>query len=188
MASPWKILARLISPGREQKRENGSTAKVTPDALAIAGPTEAPAEESVNSTDRPASEELPRRGQVAAISVEPVHSEEAVNGGGDKVDLEDTKPVGAAHPDLSGGTGIDVTAAHDDATQIRRTVKVAPPKQRSRRKEAVAISNGSQASQIVHAADEMNLDEEIRVLRGQLAGKLKLQNARLRKMLERFER
>ncbi|NEI32714.1 hypothetical protein GR204_01615 [Rhizobium leguminosarum] len=187
MASPWKILARLISPGREQKRENGSTAKVTPDALAIAGPTEAPAEESVNGTDRPASEELPRHGQVAAISVEPVHSEEAVNGGGDKVDLEDTKPVGAAHPALS-GTGIDVTAAHDDATQIRRTVEVAPRKQRSRRKEAVAISNGSQASQIVHAADEMNLDEEIRVLRGHLAGKLKLQNARLRKMLERFER
>ncbi|NEI17436.1 hypothetical protein GR220_36635 [Rhizobium leguminosarum] len=52
----------------------------------------------------------------------------------------------------------------------------------------MAISNGSQASQIVHAADQMNLDEEIRVLRGQLAGKLKLQNARLRKMLERFER
>lgn len=187
MASPWKILARLISPGREQKRENGSTAKVTPDALAIAGPTEAPAEESVNGTDRPASEELPRHGQVAAISVEPVHSEEAVNGGGDKVDLEDTKAVGAAHPALS-GTGIDVTAARDDATQIRRTVKVAPRKQRSRGKEAVAISNGSQVSQIVHAADEMNLDEEIRVLRGQLAGKLKLQNARLRKMLERFER
>ncbi|MBY5460814.1 hypothetical protein HFO89_31570 [Rhizobium leguminosarum] len=186
MASPWKFLARLISPGREQKRENGSTEKVSPDALAIAGPTEALAEESVNGTDRPASEELPRHGQAAAI--EPVHSEEAVNGGGDKVDLEDTKPVGAAHPALSGGTGIDVTAAHDDATQVRRTVKVAPRKQRSRRKEAVAISNGSQAFQIVHAADEMNLDEEIRVLRGQLAVKLKLQNARLRKMLERFER
>ncbi len=76
--------------------------------------------ESVNGTDRPASEELPRHGQVAAISVEPVHSEEAVNGGGDKVDLEETKPVGAAHPALSGGTGIDVTAAHDDATQVRR--------------------------------------------------------------------
>ncbi|MBY3252530.1 hypothetical protein [Rhizobium laguerreae] len=186
MASPWKFLARLVSPGREQKRENGSTAKVTPDASTIAGPTEAPAEESVNGTDRSASEKLPRHRQVAAISVEPVHSEEAVNGGGDKVDLEDTKTVGAAHPALS-GTGIDVTAAHDDATQIRRTVKVAPRKQRSRSKEAVVISNGSQASQIVHAADEMYLDEEIRVLRGQLAGKLKLQNARLRKMLERFE-
>ncbi|MGO7042334.1 hypothetical protein ACCS60_28785 [Rhizobium acaciae] len=186
MASPWKILARLISPGREQKQEYGSTAKVTPDALAIAGPTEAPAEEGVSGTDRPASEGPPRHGQVATISVEPVHSEEAVNGGGNKVDLEDTKTVEAAHPALSGG--IDVTAAHGDAMQIRRTVKVAPRKQRRRRKEAVAISNGSQASQIVHAADQMNLDEEIRVLRGQLAGKLKLQNARLRKMLERFER
>ncbi|MBY5371087.1 hypothetical protein [Rhizobium leguminosarum] len=188
MASPWKFLARLVSPGREQKRENGSTEKVSPEALPSSGSAETPAEDSLNSDGRPAGEELPRHGQPGAISIEPVHSEEAVNGGGDKVDLEDTKPVGAAHPALSGGIGIDVTAAHDDATQIRRTVKVAPRKQRSRRKEAVAISNGSQSSQIVHAADEMNLDEEIRVLRGQLAGKLKLQNARLRKMLERFER
>jgi hypothetical protein len=36
--------------------------------------------------------------------------------------------------------------------------------------------------------DTLSLDDEIRLLRGQLVGKLRLQNAQLRKMLERFER
>jgi hypothetical protein len=34
----------------------------------------------------------------------------------------------------------------------------------------------------------VRLDEEIAVLRGQLAAKLRLQNAQLKKMLARFER
>ncbi|MGX9992604.1 hypothetical protein ACS4RR_026315 (plasmid) [Rhizobium sp. Z1P35] len=187
MASPWKFLARLVSQGREQKRENGSTEKVSPEALPSSGSTETPAEDSLNSDGRPAGEELPRHGQPGAISLKPVHSEEAENDLHDKVDGEVAEIVEVADPATSGGTGIDVTAVHD-AARIKRTVKVAPRKQRSRGKEAVAISNGSQASQILHAADEMNLDEEIRVLRGELAGRLKLQNAQLRKMLERFER
>lgn len=73
-----------ISPGREHKRENGSTEKVTP-ALAISGPTETLAEESLISAARPASEELPRHDHAAAISAVPVHSEEAENNVRDKV-------------------------------------------------------------------------------------------------------
>ncbi|MHC2569551.1 hypothetical protein [Rhizobium leguminosarum] len=182
MASPWKFLARLISPGREQNRENGSTDEVTPDALANAGPTETPPEGSLNSAGRPASEELRRHDQSAAVSAEPVHSEQAENDGHDKVE----RNVEAADLALFGG-GIDVTPAHD-AVKIKRTVEVAPRKQRSRGKEAVPVKNVSQVSKVSHPAEEMNLDEEIRVLRGQLARKLKLQNAQLRKMLERFER
>ncbi|ASS58942.1 hypothetical protein [Rhizobium leguminosarum] len=184
MASPWNLLARLISLGRGQKRENGSTEKVTPDALAISGPTETPAEESPISAARPASEELPRHDQAAAISAVPVHSEEAENDVRDKVDGDVAKMVEVANPAISGGTGIDVTAAHD-TPRIKRTVEVAPRKQRSRGKEAVAIANDRQA---IHTANEMSLDDEIKVLRDQLARKLTLQNAQLRKMLDRFER
>lgn len=187
MASPWKLLARLISPGREHKRENGSTDEVTPDALANAGPTETPPEESLNSAGRPASEELRRHDQSAAVSAEPVHSEHAENDGHDKVERNDAKVVEAADLALFGGTGIDVAAAHD-AVKIKRTVEFAPRKQTSRGREAVPVKNVSQVSEVAHTAEEMNLDEEIRVLRGQLARKLKLQNAQLRKMLERFER
>lgn len=35
MASPWKLLARLILPGRAQKRESGSTDEVAPDPLVL---------------------------------------------------------------------------------------------------------------------------------------------------------
>ncbi|NNU48860.1 hypothetical protein G9X68_17335 [Rhizobium sp. WYCCWR 11279] len=185
MASPWKFLARLISPGRDQKRENGSTDEVTPDALGIADPTETPAVDSLNSADRPASEELHRHDQSAAISAEPVHFEEAEDDGHDKVDREDAKILEAADPALFGGTSI---AAARDVTKIKRTVEVELRKQRRRGTERVAIANVSQVFQGVHTGVEMNLDEEIRVLRGQLARKLKLQNAQLRKMLERFER
>ncbi|ARM92277.1 hypothetical protein RHEC894_PE00254 (plasmid) [Rhizobium sp. CIAT894] len=182
MASPWKLLARLISPGREQKRESGSTEKVTPEALANAGPTGSPGEESLIGAGRPASEDLPRHSQAGVISVEPVQSEEAVNGGRDEVERGAAKIAEATDPPLSGGTGIAVTAAQ---TMTKRAVEVAPRKQRRRGKEAVAVAN---FSQINDTADEVNLDEEIRALRDQLARKLKLQNAQLRKMLGRFER
>ncbi|CAK10370.1 hypothetical protein GYN07_33985 (plasmid) [Rhizobium leguminosarum bv. viciae 248] len=184
MASPWKFLARLVSPGREQKRENGSTEKVSPEALPSSGSTETPVEDSLNSDGRPAGEELPRHGQPGAISLKPVRSEGAENDVQDKVDGEVAKIVEGADPAISGGTGIDFTAAHD-AARIKRTAEVRPREQRSRSKEAVAIANDPQ---VIHTANEMSLDDEIRVLRDQLARKLTLQNAQLRKMLERFER
>ncbi|CDZ31225.1 Hypothetical protein, partial CDS, partial [Neorhizobium galegae bv. officinalis] len=40
MASPWKLLARLVSPRRQQTQEHGSTDDVKPELLAIAKPTE----------------------------------------------------------------------------------------------------------------------------------------------------
>ncbi|AIC31416.1 hypothetical protein IE4771_PE00190 (plasmid) [Rhizobium etli bv. mimosae str. IE4771] len=178
MASPWKFLARLISPGREQKKENGSTSEATLDASATAGLADAAASESVNGADRPASDET--SGQAVAVSFQPVLSEKTENDGSDEVDREGTKNEGAAAPAFSGELGIDVTAARG-GTELKRAVEVAPPKQRSRGKKAGAISH-------VSHADEMSLDEEIRLLRGQLAVKLKLQNEQLRKMLERFER
>ncbi|MBY5496959.1 hypothetical protein [Rhizobium leguminosarum] len=184
MASPWKFLARLVSPRREQKRENGSTEKVSSEALPSSVSTETPAEDSLNSDGRPAGEELPRHGQPGAISLKPVHSEEAESDVHDKVDGEVAEIVEVADPATSGGIGIDVTAVHD-AARIKRTAEVAPREQRSRSKEAVAIANDPQ---FIHTAYEMSLDDEIRVLRDQLARKLTLQNAQLRKMLERFER
>ncbi|MDU0364319.1 hypothetical protein RWK44_28415 [Rhizobium sp. 25PS6] len=184
MASPWKFLARLVSPGREQKRENGSTEKVSPEALPSSGSTETPAEDSLNSDGRPAGEELPRHSQPGAISLKPVHSKEAEKDVHDKVDGEVAEIVEVADPATSGGTGIDVTAVHDGA-RIKRTAEVTLREQRSRSKEAVAIANDPQ---VIHTANEMSLDDEIRVLRDQLARKLTLQNAQLRKKLERFER
>lgn len=186
MASPWKFLVRMISPRREQRRENGSIEKISQSGpSAIAGPTEAPAEESFISADRPANDEALPRDQAAAIFTGRVRSEEVKNVG--RVDAEDAEVVQAADPALFDETGTDVFPAHR-AVDIQGAVEGAPRKQRSRREKAVADPNVSQVTQVSDTANEMSLDGEIKLLRGQLAKKLKLQNAQLRKMLERFER
>ena len=65
MASPWKFLARLVSPRRQQRPENGSADDVTPELLAIVTPSEIPASEGgVNA----ASVGLPRRRRKSAES------------------------------------------------------------------------------------------------------------------------
>lgn len=143
MASPWKFLARLISPGSEQKRGTRSSDKVMPDALGIADPTKKPAEKGVNSADQPAGDELHRRDQAAAISAESVRSHEAESRIHDPVDGEDME---AGDPAASGGTGFDVTAAHG-AAKIKRVVEIAPRKQRRRSKKAAAITSASQIFQ-----------------------------------------
>ncbi|KPH04292.1 hypothetical protein CO657_32520 (plasmid) [Rhizobium acidisoli] len=180
MASPWNFFARLVSAGRERKREQGSTNEVKPDTLDIAGLTEAGARESLNSADRPTTGGIHRHDQAVAISAERMRSEEAASDAPDQVDREVPKIVEAADPALSDGLDVDLAAAHS-VTDIDRAVEAAPRKQRSRRKKAVAILK-------VSHTDEISLDEEIRVLRGELARKLKLQNAQLRTMLERCER
>ncbi|MGQ3294393.1 MAG: hypothetical protein ACT6U0_19545, partial [Shinella sp.] len=73
--------------------------------------------------------------------------------------------------------------------KVEETVKPAPAKRRGRAKTIEAVAVVSQTSPVVPAiSDEMTLDQEIRVLRDQLASKLRLQNAQLKQMLERFDR
>jgi hypothetical protein len=68
--------------------------------------------------------------------------------------------------------------------------EAAPAKRKRRTKTVEPVVAASKASLAVVAAsdDEIGLDDEIRALRGQLVRKLRLQNAQLKKMLERFER
>ena len=68
MASPWKFLARLVSPRRQQGQENGSADDVTPDHSAIAKPAEISADKTLASTDQPAGEELTQRSEPVAAS------------------------------------------------------------------------------------------------------------------------
>jgi hypothetical protein len=57
MASPWKFLARLVSPRRQQRPEHGFADDVTPELLAIVTSSEiAAGEESVSAADPPAGE------------------------------------------------------------------------------------------------------------------------------------
>jgi hypothetical protein len=170
MASPWKFLARLVSPRRQQRQEHGSTDDVKSDVLAVAKPTETAANNGLNGADRRANEKPVAHEESAAVSA----------------DLESSRLVKAADPAFSDETD---TAAH--AAPKPSPVGGGPPRRRSgRSKKAKTIEVVSERSPGVPIVsnDEISLDGEIKLLRAQLARKLQIQNAQLTRMLERFER
>ncbi|KAA9383414.1 hypothetical protein [Neorhizobium galegae] len=184
MASPWKLLARLVSPRRQQKQD-GSTDDVKPELLAIAKPTETAADNGLNTAERPVDEKAVADDQLEAVSEAPDHSQTASTLHG-KADSENARPAEAADPALS-----------DDAAVVARDTRTTSQagegatRKRSRRgKAAETIEAVPLPSPGVPAVsdDAISLDEEIRLLREQLARKLRQQNAQLKRMLERFER
>ncbi|TCU07561.1 hypothetical protein [Rhizobium sullae] len=186
MASPWKLLARLVSPRRQQRREHGPTDDVKPDVLAIAKPTETAADNGLNTADPRVDEKPALHDQSEAVSAGPDHSEETASGIHGAADTEGARPVEVADPALSDEAG---TAEHD-ALKPSQTGEGATRKRSTRGQKAAGGEAVPPPSPAVPAVsdDAIRLDEEIRLLRDQLARKLQLQNAQLRRMLERFER
>ncbi|MBX5192614.1 hypothetical protein HJB86_27635 [Rhizobium sp. NZLR3b] len=181
MASPLKFLARLM-----RRREIVTVDDVKPDMLAIGDPTEPAAEKSLNTADRPSDEKAQPRNQPDPASATPEPSEEIGSDAQDTADIANAEPVKAA--DLASFDGTDIAAAHR-APELGQTAESAPRKHGSRAKRTEAVAIVSPASPVPTFSDKAkSLDEEIRVLRGQLTSKLQLQNAQLKKMLERFER
>ena len=187
MASPWKFLSRLVSPRRQPKQEGDTVGDAKPDLLAIAAPAETPVEESLNSAGGPAVTELPPPDSPNAVPAEPAPLREAESEVNDPPDGVGGDVVAIGGTALSDDTDIVVTP---DAATLQLSVDDTKRKQRGRVKKTKTAVVISQVPPVAHAAsdDTMSLDEEIRVLRGQLAIKLQMQNAQLKKMLERFER
>ncbi|MBY5825829.1 hypothetical protein [Rhizobium leguminosarum] len=186
MASPWKLLARLLSPRRQQRQEHGSTDDVKPDVLAIAKPTEAAGYNRLNNADSKVNEKPALHDQSDAVSADPDHSEETGSGVHGTADIERPRPVKAADPVLSDDAG----TATRDAPKPSQTGEGAARKRGTRGNKAArdeAVTPSSPGAPTVSDA-AISLDEEIRVLRDQLARKLQLQNAQLKRMLKRFER
>ncbi|WP_107676120.1 hypothetical protein [Agrobacterium sp. LAD9] len=184
MASPWKLLARLVSPRRQQRQEHGPTNDVKPDVLAIAKPTEAAADNGLYA-DLKVDEKPARHDQSEAVSADTDHSEESASGDQRTADIEGARPVEAADPALFDDAG---TAAHD-APKPSQAGEGATRKRSTRGRTAETIEAVPLPAPADSAVsnDAIRLDEEIRLLRDQLARKLQLQNAQLKRMLERFE-
>lgn len=185
MASPWKFLARLVSPRRLEKQDGSANKDTKPDVTAMAGPTETHVEENVRLADQTTREKAQPFVQSQPISAQPEPL--AVTGGdlqgtGESRSDERAETSDLALPDIGS------TRAHP-AHKVEETIKAAQAKRRGRAKKIEAIAVVSQTSPVVPAiSDEMTLNQEIGVLRYQLANKLRLQNARLKQMLERFDR
>ncbi|MBB3571104.1 hypothetical protein [Rhizobium sp. BK491] len=186
MASPWKLLARLVSPRRQQRQEHASTDDVKPDLLAIANLTETAADNGLNTGAPPVDEKPIADEQSAAVSADPDHSDETASGVDSTADIGGAEPGKTADPDLSDEAA---TVAHA-GPKLLQTGEGVTRKRRKLAKSAEPVEAVLPPSAAAPSAsdDTISLDEEIKLLRNQLARKLQLQNAQLKRMLERFER
>ena len=183
MASPWKFLARLV-PRREQKQVDSAAKNVKPDVLAIAGPTEISVEDSLDIVHKP-SKHLQSANRSEAVSIDPDTEE-----GGD-VSFDIAKSDEAKQPQTSEPAPSDVDHPLVHARlEGDESAKVVPVQRRTRGRNDDPSTTLSQVSPTaLSVSDAMrSLDQDIGVLRVQLASRLRLQNAQLKRMLERFER
>lgn len=186
MASPWKLLARLVSPRRQQRQEHGSTDDVKPDLLAIANLTETAADNGLNTAAPSVDAKPVPDEQSEAVSADPDHSDETASGIHSRADSEDARPAEAADPALSD----EPATIAREAPKPSQTGKGATRKRRKLVKSTELVEAVLPPSPAAPSVpnDTISLDEEIKLLRNQLARKLQLQNAQLKRMLERFER
>ncbi|OBZ92219.1 hypothetical protein ADU59_28210 [Pararhizobium polonicum] len=185
MASPWQFLARLVSPRHLEKQDGSAIKDVKPDVAVMAGPTETPVKENVKLAEKPTREEAQPFVQYQPVASRP---EPSAGIGGELQDMRESRSDERA--ETSDPTLPDNGAPHTHpAPQVDETVKPLPAKRRGRAKTVEAVAVVSQTSPVVsNVSDQMSLDQEIGVLRDQLASKLRRQNAQLKQMLERFDR
>ncbi|MBB6510515.1 hypothetical protein F4695_003906 [Rhizobium soli] len=186
MASPWKFLSRLV-PRRRESKQDAVVADAKPNVLALSGPVVTVAGESLATTSALGDTELSPSAVSDPDLEEPTPVESAVSRADDgagtvvaDVVVGDTAP--SALPDT-------VVIPSPDAANLQLRVESKPRKQMGRARKPELVDTTQVLPDVsIPSDDTLSLDDEIRLLRGKLVGKLRLQNAQLRKMLERFER
>lgn len=173
IASLWNFVARLTSRRRQEPQQSLPTAIVEQQ-----GAETLPAAGATPDDMAPASEP-PRAG---AIAGDPANALVAVDLAARS---ETTRATDAADLAVSKPSK-NVAAEPDIPASLRAPQAVAQRRHRNTAGEAVAVRELAVAPTPI--AQALSLDDEIKLLRGALASKLRLQNAQLKTMLERFER
>ena len=162
-------------------------ADAKPNVLALSGPVETAAEESPSVSSARAAAELPPTDRSDPVSVEPPTIASAAD---EADDMPANVVADVVAGDLAPSDLPDIAvipAPNSEDLQVRGENK--PRNQMGRAKRPKPVETAPfPPDQSSPSDDPLSLDDAIRVLRGQLVGKLRLQNAQLRKMLERFER
>ena len=186
MASPWKFLSRLM-PRRREPKQDAEVADVTPNVLALSGPAETVAEESLATSSALGDAELSPSAVSDPDLAEPTPLESAVSRADDGAGtVVADVVVGDLPPSNLPDT---VVIQSPDAASLQLRIESKPRKRMGgARKPKLAEKTQVPSDRTIPSDDTLSLDDEIRLLTGQLAEKLRLQNAQLRKMLERFER
>ncbi|WP_042776257.1 hypothetical protein [Sinorhizobium fredii] len=198
MKTPWKFLAQLTSRRPSAKAQGSSIGKDT-DSQALESEVEnrwAPPPSSTVAASPPAHDEdvSVDRGAVA--------SDKAKGDGGVARALK--LPIDAAEVQTNARHEADHSGAEANSLVRKSAATKSPSKPRIKRREHGKRANAHLAAQSAvppkpHQSvqplssrdlffhEVATLDEEIEMLRTQLAQKLYLQNVQLKKMLERFE-
>jgi hypothetical protein len=186
MASPWKFLSRLVPRRREPKQDDAEVAGGKPDVLALPGPAETVAEQSLAASSAREDAEQPSSDVPDPVLVEPPTIGGAV---GDADDMPASVVADVVVGDLTPSDLLDTVAIPSpDAADVQLRGESKPRKQMGQtRRPKLADTTQVLPDRSIPSNDTLSLDDEIRFLRGQLVEKLRLQNAQLRKMLERFE-
>lgn len=186
MASPWKFLSRLVSPRRQKGQGDEQVDGVKPDEAGIASSAKLLDSGSLDPVDPPGAKSS--RPLDPAVGPAAPHGTpgQAVDHHQDTVETDGSKVDDLSHTQFPATVVIPAYGASD----FEDGSEAALGKRRRRTRTVEPVVAASKASPAVVAAsdDEISLDDEIRALRAQLAKKLRLQNAQLKKMLERFER
>lgn len=183
MASPWTFLARLVSPRRQQEQKHDQVEDVNPDVRENEVSTEKLAEESLSSANQQ-GDGRPPFGRTNVLSAERGSSEQTGRDVDGAVESDNSGAV-VSGQDLS---DVDVSLA-PGAPTVEKTVEAAPIRRRRRARQIARAVVAKSSPAVPTILDGMtSLDDEISALRRQLASKLRLQNAQLKKMLERFDR
>lgn len=197
MRTPWKMLADLVS-GKSSKDETETELQTRADE---AMPAATDAHETTASADAaPAAiENDVATSSEPAIVIEP----EALESTATVNDAETLTTATRVSQQRTAEQDVDVvtpsaTIGRSIQPQTRRRATKAPAAAKAKRvvitrqnaeiaPPAVALAQVAKTAPKSHSDEMTDLDQDIEALRKQLAEKLKLQNAQLRKLLDRYE-
>lgn len=172
MASLWNFVARLTSRRRQDPQQH----LPDPDVVDQPGPPRPTVAYAV--PDVAASVNEPARpGMMAG---EPGRTVAAVD-----IAAAAATTTDRGSPAVS-GRGDGVTAEPDTEQSSPAPRALAP--RRQKKKDGEAVAGRQPVYSVTITPQAIGLDDEIKLLRSKLIGKLRLQNAQLKTMLERFDR
>jgi len=198
MKSPWKFLAQLTSRRRSVKAQASSIGNDT-DAKDLESEAEhrsAPPPSSTVAASPPAQDEDVSVDQGAVASDKAKGDDDVAQALKSPIDVEEAQTT--ARHEADQGTEADSSVPKGSASATSQSKPRIKRPERGKRtnahvaaKSAVApkrhqsLQPSSPRDLFYH--EVATLDDEIKMLRTQLAQKLHLQNVQLKKMLERFE-
>lgn len=173
MASLWNFVARLTSRRPKEPQRSPPTPVVEQQGAATLPAARAVRDDAVPPSEPP---------QPGAIAGEPGKALDSVDRAARPGMARETDSADRAVSD----NGRKVAPEPDIPTSLSAPRVLAPRRLRNKAVDAVARRELTVAPTLI--AQAISLDDEIKLLRSELISKLRLQNAQLKTLLERFER